>query len=53
MANKTSAGTKFSPETTKEMFSKVKDHSSLVRLSKQTPCPSAAPIFSPSAWTVR
>lgn len=46
MANKTSAGTKFSPETTKEMFSKVKDHSSLVRLSKQTPLPfSGTDIF--------
>lgn len=46
MANRTSAGTKFSPETTKEMFSKVKDHSSLVRLSKQTPLPfSGTDIF--------
>lgn len=46
MTNKTSAGTKFSPETTKEMFSKVKDHSSLVRLSKQTPLPfSGTDIF--------
>lgn len=39
MANKTSAGTQFSHETTTDLFSKVKDTSSLVRISKQVPVP--------------
>ena len=46
MANKTSAGTQFSHETTTELFSKVKDHSSLVRISKNVPVPfSGTDIF--------
>lgn len=37
MANKTARGTNFAPETVKEVFSKVKGHSSLVKLSKSMP----------------
>lgn len=37
MANKTARGTNFAPETVKEVFSKVKGHSSLVKLSKSIP----------------
>lgn len=37
MANKTERGTNFAPETVKEVFSKVKGHSSLVKLSKSMP----------------
>ena len=39
MANKTARGTNFAPETVKEVFSKVKGHSSLVKLSKSIPVP--------------
>lgn len=46
MANKTTMGSMFSPETVKEVFSKVKGHSSLVILSKAMPVPfSGAEIF--------
>ena len=37
MANKTARGTNFAPETVKEVFSKAKGHSSLVKLSKSIP----------------
>lgn len=37
MPTKTTTGTSFSPETVKEIFSKVKGHSSLVKLSKSMP----------------
>ena len=37
MANKTARGTNFASETVKEVFSKVKGHSSLVKLSKSIP----------------
>lgn len=46
MANKTTMGSNFSPETVKEVFSKVRGHSSLVLLSRATPVPfSGADIF--------
>ncbi len=46
MATKTSMGSMFSPETVKEVFSKVKGHSSLVVLSKAVPVPfSGTEIF--------
>lgn len=46
MATKTTMGSMFSPETVKEVFSKVKGHSSLVVLSKATPVPfSGTDIF--------
>lgn len=46
MAYKTSMGSMFSPETVKEVFSKVKGHSSLAILSKAMPIPfSGADIF--------
>lgn len=46
MANKTSMGSMFSPETVKEVFSKAKGHSSLAILSKAMPIPfSGADIF--------
>ena len=37
MANKTSMATNFKPETVKEIFSKVKGHSSIIKLAKQMP----------------
>ncbi len=37
MANKTTMGSNFSPETVKGIFSKVKGHSSLVKLAKKMP----------------
>ena len=37
MATKTNMSTHFKPETVKDVFSKVKGHSSLVKLSKQIP----------------
>lgn len=39
MANKTTSGTLFKPELVTEMFSKVKGHSSLVKLSNSAPMP--------------
>lgn len=39
MANKTTSGTLFKPELVTEMFSKVKGHSSLVKLSNSEPMP--------------
>lgn len=46
MANKTTMGSMFSPETVKEVFSKVKGHSSLTILSRSMPVPfSGADIF--------
>lgn len=37
MATKTSMATNFKPETVKEVFSKVKGHSSIIKLAKQMP----------------
>lgn len=37
MATKTTRGTNFAPETVKDVFSKVRGHSSLVKLSKSMP----------------
>lgn len=37
MANKTSMATNFSAETVKEVFSKVKGHSSIIKLARQMP----------------
>lgn len=46
MGNKTTMGSMFSPETVKEIFSKVKGHSSIVLLSKAMPIPfSGTDIF--------
>lgn len=46
MGNKTTMGSMFSPETVKELFSKVKGHSSIVMLSKAMPIPfSGAEVF--------
>lgn len=46
MGNKTTMGSMFSPETVKEIFSKVKGHSSIVMLSKAMPIPfSGTDIF--------
>ena len=41
MANKTTSGTLFKPELVTEMFSKVKGHSSLAKLSGASPMPFA------------
>lgn len=41
MANKTSSGTLFKPELVTDMFSKVKGHSSLAKLSGASPMPFA------------
>ena len=35
MATKTTMATNFKPETVKEVFSKVKGHSSIIKLAKQ------------------
>lgn len=37
MGTKTTMATNFKPETVKEIFSKVKGHSSIIKLAKQTP----------------
>lgn len=37
MATKTTMASNFKPETVKEVFSKVKDHSSIIKLAKQMP----------------
>lgn len=37
MANKTTMASNFNPETVKEIFSKVKGHSSIIKLAKQMP----------------
>lgn len=37
MATKTTMATNFSPETVSEVFSKVKGHSSIIKLAQQMP----------------
>ena len=37
MATKATMATNFKPETVKEIFSKVKGHSSIIKLAKQMP----------------
>ena len=44
MANITTSGTLFKPELVKEMFNKVKGHSTLAKLCAAEPLPFAASI---------